>query len=175
MIKQPEADTDGLERQGLGWLSVLKGTELFHTHLAIEAFGQQRYDEIIAWMTEASVYPQWLIELLFDDFLAYRIARSKLKDVNEALVIAILPDFAQHLFLVNTPENRALDMLLAGQPIDHDTAGTTAPLGNYEQLRKTTGLFAEHGIRYHPLLWEDYIRFPGGACLIPSGITALPL
>lgn len=173
MVILDKTETDALARFGLGWLIALKGAELYHTDLAIKAFGRERYDEIIAFMTEASVYPRWLIELLFDDFLAYRQARTKLVDLDEPLVIAILPDFAQHLFLINTPENRKLDMLLAGRPIDHDTAGTTAPLGSFDELDKTVRIFIEYGIGYHEELWQDFIRFPHGACLIPTGIAAV--
>jgi len=173
MVVLDKTETDALTRLGLGWLIALKGVKLYHTDLAIKAFGRERYEEIIDWMTDASVYPRWLVELLFDDFLAYRQARTKLEDLDEPLVIAILPDFAQHLFLTNTPENRQLDLLLAGRPIDHDTAGTTAPLGSFEEIEKTVGIFRTHGIGYHEELWQDYIRFPHGACLIPSGITAV--
>jgi hypothetical protein len=169
-----KTETDALTRFGLGWLITLKGSELYHTEIAINAFGRERYEEIIDWMTEASVYPRWLIELLFDDFLAYKQARAMLEDVDEPLVIAILPDFAQHLFLLNTKENRRLDMLLAGKHIDHDTAGTTAPLGSFDELNKTVGIFVKFGIDYHEELWQDDVRFLHGACLIPTGITAVP-
>jgi hypothetical protein len=164
--------TDNLERYGLGWLRALKGAALYHTDLAVRAIGRARYEQIISWMTEASVYPHWLVEILFDDFLAYKIARSKLNDVNESLVIAALPDFAQHLFLINTAENRAIDKLLKRGPIDHDTAGTTAPTGSLEEMEKTIGVFTKHGITFHPELWRDHVRFNGGAYLIPSGIVA---
>ena len=168
-----DAKTENLERYGLGWLRALMGAPLYHTDLAIEAIGRERYKQIILWMTEASVYPHWLVEILFDDFLAYKIARSKLDDVNEPLVIAALPDFAQHLFLINTAENRAIDELLQRGPIDHDTAGTTAPTGSLAEMEKTIGVFTTHGIAFHPELWRDHVRFRGGACLIPSGILAL--
>lgn len=168
-----DAKTANLDRYGLGWLRALKGAPLYHTDLAIRAIGRERYEQIILWMTKASVYPQWLVEILFDDFLAYKIARSKLVDVNEALVIAALPDFAQHLFLINTAENRAIDELLKRGPIDHDTAGTTAPTGSLEEMEKTIGVFTNHGIAFHPELWRDHVRFRGGACLIPSGIVAV--
>lgn len=167
------AKTDNLERYGLGWLRALRGAPLHHTDLVVRAIGRERYEQIIWWMTEASVYPQWLIEILFDDFLAYKIARSNLDDVNEPLVIAALPDFAQHLFLINTAENRAIDNLLGRGPIDHDTAGTTAPTGSLKEMEKTIGIFTKHGIDFHPELWQDHVRFCGGACLIPSGILAL--
>ena len=167
-------EREDLDLYGLKWLSALQGSTLYHKGEVVSRFGEEFWDEVITRMDETTIFPRWLCELLLDDYLAYLLARATLADKDEPLVANLLPDQAQHIFILYTKEWLNLCMSLAGEPIHHDPASESALVNTAAATAKTVGLFQRHNIGYHPMLWEDHHRFPGGALAVPTGIRPRP-
>ncbi len=155
---------------GLDWLAPLEDADLYHTALITDLFGADVYWELLERMTATTVFPQWLCAVLLDDYLAYCLARATLTDLNEPLVACLLPDQAQHVFLLYDEQRIALHHSLAGDLIWHDPAGESALVNRTPDIEKTRGIMDANGIGYHDLLWQDDVRFPDGAVCIPTGI-----
>lgn len=164
----------GLDALGLGWLNDLQGSELYHKHMLVDRWGEEFWDEVVTRMAATTVFPRWLSEIMLDDYLAYLLARTKLDDLNEPLVATLLPDQAQHVLILYTLEwsRFCYDLAGEGNLIHHDPASESALVNLKEDIAKTVGVFERHGIGYHALLWQDHIRFPHGAEVIPTGVQA---
>ena len=162
----------GLEDLGLGWLENLREAPLYNMHLITDLLGPAFYEELLSRMAASHVYERWLCEYLVDDCLAYWSARCMLADRNEPLVITLLPDMAQHFFMLYDDERIALQEAMAGELILHDPADSAALVNLPEAIAKTRRLMDKHGIKYHDELWQDHLRFPDGAIAIPTGVMS---
>lgn len=163
---------NGLQDFGLEWLYELEGSVLYHKDVIVSRFGEAFWTEVIDRIDATTVFPRWLCELLLDDYIAYLLARVTLANRDESLVANLLPDQAQHVLILYTKEWLELCMDLAGEPIHHDPASESALVNLEPATAKTLEIFCRHNIGHHPLLWQDHLRFPNGAVVIPTGIKA---
>lgn len=163
-----ETEETGLSLVDLGIIS--PNDVLYHKDLIVRLLGEKFWDEFITRIVETTIYNWHDSEFLFDDCIAYLIARSKMDDPSDDLVANLLPDQAWHAFLQFTAEYGQLCYYLAGQFLHHDPAGERTLVSEPSATMKTIGLFEQHGIGYHPRLWQDHILFAGGANFVKTGV-----
>lgn len=147
--------------------------ELYHKDEVIRRFGQKHWAEVIGRAVDTSVYDAHECEVMWDDLLAYYLARASMANPNEDLVANLAPDFMQHIWLLYTAETHAFFDAIAGTFLHHDPASESALVNNPAATEKTLGLFRTHAIAYHPMLWQDHIYFPHGAKVLLNGIIGL--
>ncbi len=80
---------------------------LYHKPEVTNRFGEAHWEEVISRATATSVYTAHECEVMWDDLLAYYLARASMDDPNEALISCLGPDFMQHTWLLYTKEIRA--------------------------------------------------------------------
>lgn len=146
---------------------------LYHKPEVTDRFGEAHWQEVIRRATDISVYTAHECEVMWDDLLAYYLARASMENPNEDLVANLGPDFLQHIWLLYTKEIREFFHDIAGIFLDHDPASESALVNNPAATQKTLGLFMRHGIAYHPRLWQDHLSFPYGARVIRTGLVGM--
>src|SRR6266516_6317473 len=142
----------------------------FNHHTFIRILGWGFLGDFTRRMVDTTVYTVGQSGLLLDDCVAYLTARGKMENPDAPLVANLLPDQAWHVLQLYNEEYRELCMVLAGQWLRHDPAGESVLVNRAEDTARTVALFQQHGIGYHPELWEDHRLFPNGGEVIRTGI-----
>jgi hypothetical protein len=149
------------------------GDVVYNRDLVTSRFGEDHWHEVIKRGTDTSIYTPHELSIMWDDLIAYYLARACMDDPNDDLIACLAPDFMQHTWLLYTKEIREFFLDIAGVFLDHDPASESALVNNPAATAKTVGLFERHHILYHPRLWQDHLHFPFGARVIPAGIVAV--
>jgi hypothetical protein len=147
--------------------------KLYHKKEITSRFGEEHWAEVIDRATKITIYTPHECEVMWDDLIAYYLARASMANPNEDLVANLAPDFMQHIWLLYTAETHAFFDDLCGTFLHHDPASESALVNNWAATAKTVGLFERHQIDYHPKLWQDHIHFPHGARVLPTGVHGL--
>lgn len=147
---------------------------LYHKGEVTGRFGEAHWQEVISRAADVSIYTPHECEVMWDDLLAYYKARASMANPNEDLVACLGPDFMQHIWLLYTAETHEFFNDIAGTFLHHDPASESALINTPEAISKTTGLFRQFRIAYHPLLWRDHVNFMHGARVIKTGLVAVP-